>query len=386
MPIRRGESVTEDLLQEVEKKEEEPKTRGLKLDILEDLENMEEPIPMAEPEPIPVAKSEPKPEPIPMAKPKPSPTAKSEPEPIPVAKPRHRREEKPIHLYEEEPVNVSHIRTKASGPKPTGKMAQRDLDLKNMSTGMLSEMAGRKLVSEEKVKKKNRLIKWLTIAVLAIGSLGGYYIYKEQTKQTDVAKEMETIEAQKKALEEKLADLEKSEDYLKEEIDRYMSDKAYNRAIQVANRIHSEYPNSETDKYAQKKAEEARSALEKLGIPETSGDETVEVHYEDFKSVSYDKLASNSKNYRGQKVKIYGKILQMEDGKDSNITVVRIAVDDDLSKQVVAQYEKSKSIRVSEGDYVNLGGIVVPDLTFKTALGKTTLPAMSAVYVDKIVD
>lgn len=362
MPIRRGESVTESLLQGVE---EEPKTRGLKLDILEDLDALE-----PESEPIkPIQMPEPEPEPI-------KPIQMPEPEPAPI---------KPIQKPEQK-KKASHIRTKATGPKPTGKLAQRELDLHNMSTGMLSEMAGRKLVSEEKVKKKNRLIKWLTIAVLAIGAVGGYYIYKEQTKSTDVANEMKTIEAQKKALEEKLADLEKSEDYLKEELDKYMSDKAYNRAIQVANRIHSEYPNSETDTYAQKKAKEARSALEKLGIPESREGETVAVNYEDFKSVSYDKLASNSKNYRGQKVKIYGKILQMEDGKDSNITVVRVAVDDDLSKQVVAQYEKSKSIRVSEGDYVNLGGIVVPDLTFKTALGKTTLPAMSAVYVDRIVD
>ena len=416
MPIKRGESVTASLLDD-------------EMETVETVPEQPQVVHAPKPEPHPQVVQEPKPEPQPQIvqapKPEPQPQIVQAPKPQVVQRPVQEKpqpqprpiKEKPqpqpkviqtpkpepkpftVHTKAQAPKeqgdnpygdygvlqdSVSEyqpIQSKHRQPRATGRTAE--VDLSKMSTGALSEMAGRNFVSEDTYKKSKR--KWLIaglVLVLLVGGGAGWYIISNQKNIDDQIAE---LEAQKKATEDKLKDLEGSEKYLKEELDGYMSDKAYNRALQVVSRIRNEYPDTDTDKYAQDKAKEARDALEKLGISEATEEDEVAVNYEDYKSVSYDKIATKSKDYRGQKIKIYGKILQIEDGKDAKISVIRIAVDDDNSKQIVAQFEKKSSIKVEEGDYVNVGGILVSDLTFKTALGKTTLPAMSAVYVDKIV-
>lgn len=372
MPIKRGESIT-DIFEEEEEQKSEDKSRKKKelLDtFLSDIEELsKKPEPVKQAEPTEQAETAKPTEPI------------QEIQPVQPIQPDKTTEEKHEELLKVE----SNVKRKGKTPRATGRLANKDLDFKNMSTGLLSEIAGRDLVSGDKYKKSKKRMWTAILLVVLVSALGAGYFGYTQYYRSSKDDELVLLQAQKEEAEKRLKEYEGSEKYLKSELDKYMKNKDYTRALQVVNRITSEYKDSETAKYAEEKGKTARKALEKMGIPESKDNEDLAVDYEDYKPVSYDKLAVNSKDYRGNKVKVYGKILQMEDGKDKKITVVRLAVDDDMTKQLVAQYEKSKSINVEEGDYVNIGGLVVPDLTFKTAVGKTTLPAMSAVYVDKIL-
>lgn len=341
-----------------------------------------------------VVQPKPKPQPIvqPQPQPKPQPMVQHQPEPqrqaieIPEEDEDIEEEVKPV---EDKKEKRKHKRKKEPA-QPTGKIAQYDFkqldkeDLSKMSTGDLRQMypnLPKDIHTGKSHRRMQRYIMILLVLLIGGGCAGGYFYY---ANQKSVEEQIHNLEEAKKNIETQYKELENSEDFLKRELENYMKGKDYNRAIQTANIILKKYPKSETAKYAEQETKKAKKALEKLGIKEATSDEMVEVNYEDYLQVSYVDLAT-SKDYVGKKVKSYGKILQKANGKDNDITVLRIAIDGDDTQQIICQFDRKKCSNLSEGDYVNFGGIAVPDITFKTYVGKATLPAMALVYVDKIV-
>jgi hypothetical protein len=299
--------------------------------------------------------------------------------------------EEDIPELDTEPKSRKKKAYKAEKPHASQVLKENGDNVKTWSTDALSLLAADELEKRHgkdymKGRKRARHLTFLLAVVIVAGCGAGYFFWQENTeKLTNSEEEAAKIKEQMQSLEDQLYALENSEESLKADLDDYMTSKSYNKVLQIADRIHSEYPDSETDTYAQEQADKAREALEKLGIETGDSDDQLDVDYDDYTALNYDKLLSNSKNYRGTKAKFYGKIVQLEDGADSGISVVRLAVDGNTDNIIVVQFEKSDSINVEEGDYINTGGIIVTDLTYTTVLGsKVTVPAMSATYVTKV--
>lgn len=123
---------------------------------------------------------------------------------------------------------------------------------------------------------------------------------------------------------------------------------------------------------AEKKAAEEKAAAEKKAAEEARGYET---------GITYDQLARTPDDFTGQKVKFYGKVIQvMEDGSDIQI---RLAVDDNYDTILYGQYSSSiVSSRILEDDYITIYGTSVGTVSYTSTLGGTiTIPG---VYIDKI--
>lgn len=97
--------------------------------------------------------------------------------------------------------------------------------------------------------------------------------------------------------------------------------------------------------------------------------------------ISYDQLARTPDDFKGQKVKFYGKVIQVME--DTSSTQIRLAVDDNYDTVLFAEYLPSiVQSRVLEDDYITIYGSSVGTISYKSTLGGTiTIPG---IYVDKI--
>ena len=92
-------------------------------------------------------------------------------------------------------------------------------------------------------------------------------------------------------------------------------------------------------------------------------------------------MARTPDDYKGQKVKFYGKVVQVIEGDDS--TQIRLAVDDNYDTVLLGEFDKSiVSSRVLEDDYITVYGSSVGTISYKSTFGGTiTIPG---VYIEKI--
>ncbi|MCI6468174.1 MAG: hypothetical protein MSA90_22255 [Faecalicatena sp.] len=137
---------------------------------------------------------------------------------------------------------------------------------------------------------------------------------------------------------------------------------------------------------AEKKAAEEKAAAEKKAAEEKAAAEAAAAKaaeeargYET--GITYDQLARTPDDFTGQKVKFYGKVIQvMEDGSDIQI---RLAVDDNYDTILYGQYSSSiVTSRILEDDYITIYGTSVGTISYTSTLGGTiTIPG---VYIDKI--
>ena len=116
-----------------------------------------------------------------------------------------------------------------------------------------------------------------------------------------------------------------------------------------------------------KEAEEAAKAAE-----EAKGYET---------GITYDQLARTPDDYTGQKVKFYGKVLQVMEGDTE--THIRLAVDDNYDTVLYAAYSSDLlSSRVLEDDYITIYGVSLGLYSYEATSGATiTIPS---VWVDQV--
>ena len=100
-----------------------------------------------------------------------------------------------------------------------------------------------------------------------------------------------------------------------------------------------------------------------------------------YETIIYDQLARTPDDYEGQKIKFYGKVIQVMES-DSSVTI-RLAVNDDYDTILYGQYSKSiVSSRVLEDDYITVYGTSVGTISYQSTMGGTiTIPG---VYIEKI--
>ena len=133
---------------------------------------------------------------------------------------------------------------------------------------------------------------------------------------------------------------------------------------------------AEEDARKESEAEESRKQAEK----EAKESEEKEKKGYDT-GITYDQLARTPDDYKGEKVKFKGKVIQVVEG-DGDVTL-RVAINSDYDKIILVYYESNiVSSRVLEDDIITLygksGGLYTYDSTMG---GKITIPL---VYVEKI--
>lgn len=137
---------------------------------------------------------------------------------------------------------------------------------------------------------------------------------------------------------------------------------------------------------ADKKAADEKAAAEKKAAEEQAAAEAAAAQaaqealgYET--GISYDQLARTPDQFITQKVKFYGKVIQVMES-DSTVQI-RLAVDDNYDTILLAEYLPSiVSSRILEDDHITIYGTSVGTISYKSTLGGTiTIPG---VYVDRI--
>ena len=185
----------------------------------------------------------------------------------------------------------------------------------------------------------------------------------------------------KEAAEQELATTKDSLDQLQSDYDSLQSDydsykekmKPYEEmetAEAEARKVAAEQEKAAAEQAeAQKKAEEeAKKQAEK----EKKGYDT---------GITYDNLARNPDDYKGEKVKFKGKVVQVIEGDSEN--QIRLAVNSDYDTILYCGYDPSiVSSRVLEDDIITVYGYSVGTISYQSTLGgNITIPGF---YVEKI--
>ncbi len=196
---------------------------------------------------------------------------------------------------------------------------------------------------------------------------------KLQNDYTSVTKANTENELQVAKLEKVKSEYTKYKERMKpfEELDEA---EAQARKIE-AEKVASDKKAAEEKAAADKKAAEEQAAADAAAAKaaeEARGYET---------GITYDQLARTPDDFMGQKVKFYGKVIQVIE--DSSTVQLRIAVDDNYDTVLLGEYTTSiVSSRILEDDYVTIYGSSVGTITYQSTMGgNITIPG---VYIEKI--
>lgn len=129
-----------------------------------------------------------------------------------------------------------------------------------------------------------------------------------------------------------------------------------------------------------KKEEEKRIAAEKEAERQRKAKEAEEKRgYET--GITYDNIARNPDDYKGEKVKFSGKVIQVIEG--SSYTAIRFAIDRSYKKIVYCRYKNDiVESRILEDDRITIYGISKGLMSYEATSGATiTIPEIS---IDKI--
>lgn len=252
-------------------------------------------------------------------------------------------------------------------------------------------------VSEEKPKKqidKRKMLKIACVIVLAfmlISLISTNSKYNALSKKySDTKSELYKVKEEKEALLDENKELKaqnievmSENDELKNGASKQLADikNAYEKGewqtvIDLTAKLHEKYNGSAEDNEAQKLAQTSQSKIDEAkaakAAEEAKGYET---------GITYDQLARTPDDFKGKKVKFYGKVVQVIEGDDS--IQIRLAVNDDYDAIVLGEYRKSiVTSRVLEDDHITIYGSSVGTISYKSTLGGTiTIPG---VYVEKI--
>lgn len=169
--------------------------------------------------------------------------------------------------------------------------------------------------------------------------------------------------------------LEKNYSSLADEYDNYKEKmKPYEEmeaAEAEAKKIAAEKEVEEQKAAEQKAAEEAAAAK---AAEEAKGYET---------GISYEQLARTPDDFKGKKVKFYGKVIQVMEDSGATSTQIRLAVDDNYDTVLYGEYSSSiVSSRVLENDYITIYGTSVGTISYQSTMGgNITIPG---IYIEKI--
>ena len=142
---------------------------------------------------------------------------------------------------------------------------------------------------------------------------------------------------------------------------------------------------AEQEKAAAEEAEAQKKAEEEAAAQKAAEEEAKKQAEKEKKGydtgITYDNLARNPDDYKGEKVKFKGKVVQVIEGDSEN--QIRLAVNSDYDTILYCGYDPSiVSSRVLEDDIITVYGYSVGTISYQSTLGgNITIPG---VYVEKI--
>lgn len=197
-------------------------------------------------------------------------------------------------------------------------------------------------------------------------------------KLSDVNNQLEESESEIKGLNAKINELENGANKQLTDIKNAYEKQDWQNVILLADALHQKYNGTEEDKKAQEMAKTSQAKLDEAKAAkeaeEAQGYET---------GITYEQLARTPDDYKGKKVKFYGKVIQIIEG--SSTIQVRLAVNDNYDTVLYGEYAKSiVSSRVLENDYITIYGTSSGTISYTSTMGGTiTIPGVAISKIDQ---
>lgn len=137
-------------------------------------------------------------------------------------------------------------------------------------------------------------------------------------------------------------------------------------------------------KAADEKAAQEKKAAEEKALAEEEARKQEEIARGYDTGITFDELARTPDDYVGNKIKFYGKVVQVMEG--DTFTSLRFAADDNYDTVLYCEVPKDlvTNNRILEDDYVTLSGISYGLYTYKSTLGgNITIPAMTVDIIER---
>ncbi len=198
-------------------------------------------------------------------------------------------------------------------------------------------------------------------------------------------------DTQIKDLSLELDELKNGKDKMLVDVRNAYDQKDWEQTITAADALHDKYNGSEQDKEgqklkaeAQKKIDEAKAAEKKKQEEEAARKAEEEARgYET--GITYEQIARQPDEYKGKKVKFYGKVIQVLNSADSDSVTIRLIVDDDYDQVIMGMYAKNiVPTRVLEDDHITIYGTFIEEYTYTAVLGNSvTVPLINIAKIDQ---
>ncbi len=192
---------------------------------------------------------------------------------------------------------------------------------------------------------------------------------------TDLKKASKTLEQKNAEMSDEINELKNGAAVQLVNIKNAFEDQKWDEVIRLSTALHNNYNGSAEDQEAQELAKQSQAKIDEAKAAEEAkkaqGYET---------GISYDQLARTPEEFRGEKVKFYGKVVQVLEGSP---VAIRLAVDDNYDTILYGTYLSNiVSQRVLEGDHITIYGTSEGTKTYTSTLGSSiTIPD---VYIEKI--
>ena len=208
---------------------------------------------------------------------------------------------------------------------------------------------------------KNKYIAIFLCSLMVMSAGCGNTISQEeydslQAEKKTLETEMQALKDEKQQLSEDLSNIESELSELNDDYESYKEKMAPYEKLSVA----------------EAKAKTAEAEKQAAEAEKAKGYET---------GITYDQLARTPDDFKGQKVKFSGKVLQVMESDDE--TQIRLAVDSNYDTVLYCGYSPAIiSSRILDDDIITVYGTSLGLFSYTSTLGgKITLPA---IYVDKI--
>ncbi len=236
---------------------------------------------------------------------------------------------------------------------------------------------------------KNKYIAIFLCSLMVMSAGCGNTISQEeydslQAEKKTLETEMQALKDEKQQLSEDLSNIESELSELNDDYESYKEKMAPYEKLSVAEAkaktAEAEKQAAEAEK-AKKEQEEAEAAAKAAAEAEASAAAEAEKAKGYETGITYDQLARTPDDFKGQKVKFSGKVLQVMESDDE--TQIRLAVDSNYDTVLYCGYSPAIiSSRILDDDIITVYGTSLGLFSYTSTLGgKITLPA---IYVDKI--
>lgn len=203
---------------------------------------------------------------------------------------------------------------------------------------------------------------------------------KVSKKEEEIGALHVQISEQKKEIAQLNATVEKAKPWFE------LSEKEQQRRIEEQKALEeAEAKKKAAEEAAKKAAAEAKAKKEAEALAAAEAAAQKKAEEEERRGydtgITYDQLARTPDDFYGEKVKFYGKVIQVMEGDGE--TQVRIAVNDDYDKIIYASYDSYIVVsRILEDDLITLMGTSDGLLTYESTMGgEITIPS---IIIDKI--